>query len=164
MLTLAVAMALALSACVTGGDPDDLPDAAQQTADGEQTHDPGSRKVVTEEEGAAIPLKLTVWDDTIRNAPEGAEIVAGDAEPWQPEFGKVGAATQDSGEVIVGENLDVSVFPDGAEGAGVVASIFIDPERLPRMDEPLDVIVYIEDKTVLIESTFVGYIEEFERP
>ncbi|MFP5299222.1 MAG: hypothetical protein ACLGHL_09580 [Actinomycetota bacterium] len=139
---------------VLGACSDDGSDSSNDEAEG--------NKVVTEEEGEVVEVKYNVWDDTDKNPPEDVELIAAGQEAWEPNL-KKGADAEVIADAIVGENLEFTLYPDGRDGAEIQAEIFIDPEVLPRTDEPLDVIVYIEDDQVVIESGFVGYSETFSR-
>lgn len=154
LLLAGLAVLLVFGAC--SGDSTSGTGSASATADDDSS-------IVTEEEGEIVEVKYNVWDDTKKNPPEDTELVAAGQEPWKPNFGKIGADAEVIADVLVGENLEFTFYPDGRDGTEILAEIFIDPEILPRTDQPLDVIIYIEDEEVIIESGFVGYSETFER-
>ncbi len=143
--------------CSSDEDPPDLPDGTDSTA---ATGDPAGRR---------YPVKYSIWNDTKEVPLQGeTQVIVDGEEPWTPTFHKVkGSTFADSeriGKVLYGSTLQLVVLPDGPDGESVEAEIFF-PETAaaPKEGKALDVVIYIKDDFVRVNSFWVDFDDRYPR-
>lgn len=149
----------------SGSDSDDADaSAGNPGSDGDSGSDSGTDSDDTEEPvdpDATMSVLVLFWNDTDAVDPVGARIAIEDAS-WSPDT----SGESDAGSLAglpFGEEIVLTIYPDGTEGAKLTVPVTFTPDMLPDSEQDGIHVEVSDEKVRVIGNAVANFDVAFDR-